>query len=95
MAFIVLAFCQDFHCYNCRNQTRSLFSIGLFSNRPLVGATLVSMTLNGLAIYSPFFQKFLKTQPLEWSELFIVIAVASTPFWAMEIYKLIRRRKSD
>jgi len=93
VAFIVLAFCQDFHSYNCRNQVRSLFSIGLFTNKKLIGATLVSMTLNGLAIYCPFFQTFLKTQPLTWPELFIVIAIASTPFWAMELYKLIRKRQ--
>lgn len=87
----VPAFSQDFHSYNCRNQVRSLFSIGLFTNTPLIGATLVSMALNGMAIYSPFFQKILKTQALTWPELFIVIAIASTPFWVMELYKQIRR----
>ena len=88
-----LRFGKYFHSYNCRNQVRSLFSIGVFSNTKLVGATLVSMTLNGLAIYCPFFQKVLKTQPLTWPELFLVIAVASTPFWAMEIYKRIPRKQ--
>jgi Ca2+-transporting ATPase len=90
VAFIVLAFCQDFHSYNCRNQVQSLFRIGLFSNRKLVGATLVSMTFNGLAIYCPFFQKVLKTQALTWPELFLVIAIASTPLWVMEVVKAVR-----
>ncbi len=95
VAFIVLAFCQDFHSYNCRSQTRSLFSLGVFSNKKLIGATMVSMTLNGLAIYCPFFQKFLKTQPLTAIELMIVIGFASMPLWVMELVKLRRSLKKS
>jgi len=89
VGFIVLAFCQDFHSYNCRSQTESLFRIGFFSNRKLIGATLISMTLNSLAIYCPFFNTVLKTVPLTMIELFIVIAMASIPLWAMEIFKVL------
>ena len=95
VAFIVLAFCQDFHSYNCRNQTRSLFSIGIFSNKKLIGATLVSMTLNGLAIYCPLFQRFLKTQPLTALEMGLVVMFASIPLWVMEMVKLIRSLKKS
>ena len=91
VAFIVLAFCQDFHSYNCRNQVRSLFSIGVFSNKKLICATLISMTLNSLAIYCPLFQRFLKTQPLTATELLLVVAFASIPLWFMEIYKRVHR----
>jgi Ca2+-transporting ATPase len=89
MGFVVLAFSQDFHSYNCRSQTESLFKIGIFSNRKLVGATLISITLNMLAIYNPFFQTVLKTQPLSGAELSLVLLFASTPFWAMEIFKVV------
>jgi Ca2+-transporting ATPase len=71
----------------------SLFKLGFFTNPKLVGATLVSMTLNALAIYSPFFQGFLKTQPLSFHELMVVIALASFPLWVMELLKLVRRLK--
>jgi len=93
VAFVVLAFCQDFHSYNCRSQTRSLFSIGVFSNKKLIGATLVSMTLNGLAIYCPLFQKVLKTRPLTALELGLVVGFASIPLWVMELVKLVRSLK--
>jgi Ca2+-transporting ATPase len=92
VGFIVLAFCQDFQSYNCRNQKESLFKIGIFSNKKLVCATLVSMTLNSLAIYSPFFQKVLKTVPLSFSELMVVIAASSIPLWAMETAKFLSSR---
>ena len=64
MAFVVLAFSQDFHSYNCRSQTTSLFTLGVFSNRKLIGATSVSIILNMSALYLPFFQGVLKTKPL-------------------------------
>lgn len=89
--FIVLAMSQDFHSYNCRNQVESLFRIGFFTNKKLIGATLVSMTLNMMAIYCPFFQHVLKTQPLTAGELALVIAFASIPLWAMETYKAMHR----
>ncbi len=88
MAFIVLAFCQDFHSYNCRSQTESLFSLGIFTNKKLIGATTVSIILNMCALYLPFFQNVLKTVPLTAHELAVVLLFASTPFWVMELYKL-------
>ena len=95
IGFVVLAFSQDFHSYNCRSQTESLFKLGVFSNRYLVGATLVSMTLNGMAIYNPFFQRVLKTQPLLWSELALVVAVASMPLWVTEVVKAVTRSRRN
>jgi len=92
VGFIVLAFCQDFHSYNCRSQTVSLFKLGVFSNKKLIGATAVSILLNISAIYVPFFQNVLKTEPLSAAELFIVILSASMPLWAMEAVKLANRK---
>jgi Ca2+-transporting ATPase len=91
VGFIVLAFCQDFHSYNCRSQTESLFKLGVFSNRKLIGATTVSILLNMSAIYVPFFQNVLKTEPLSAIELLVVICSASMPLWAMEIFKGVRK----
>jgi Ca2+-transporting ATPase len=92
VGFIVLAFCQDFHSYNCRSQTVSLFKLGVFSNKKLIGATAVSILLNISAIYVPFFQNVLKTEPLSAAELFIVILSASMPLWAVEAVKLVNRK---
>ncbi|NLH17217.1 MAG: cation-translocating P-type ATPase [Phycisphaerae bacterium] len=93
MAFIVLAFCQDFHSYNCRSQVRSLFEIGVLTNLKLIGATTVSIILNMSALYLPFLHKVLKTEPLTATELLIVLACASIPFWVMEIVKRLNRRR--
>ncbi len=94
MAFVVLAFSQDFHSYNCRSQTISLFKLGVLSNRKLIGATTVSIILNMSALYLTFFQGVLKTKPLTGSELLVVLCAASTPLWVMELVKLVRRRRA-
>jgi Ca2+-transporting ATPase len=91
MAFVVLAFSQDFHSYNCRSQTVSLFKLGVFGNKKLIGATTVSIILNMSALYVPFFQGVLKTKPLTGPELLVVLCAASTPLWVMEFVKWVRR----
>ncbi len=92
MAFLVLAYCQDFHSYNCRSQKESLFRLGFFSNRNLVAASLTSLVLQLMVIYTPFMRKIFRTVPLTLQDWEIVILLASVPFWIMEAVKFFRRR---
>ncbi|MDD4894897.1 MAG: calcium-transporting P-type ATPase, PMR1-type [Candidatus Omnitrophica bacterium] len=93
-AFIVLSCSQLFHSFNCRNMTESLFKIGVFTNKKLILATAISFSLQILAIYNPFLQKIFKTQNLGLFDWLLVIVVSSFPLWAMEILKLIKRRRA-
>jgi Ca2+-transporting ATPase len=43
-----------------------------------------------MIIYTPFFNKIFKTQPLTLNELMITVAVSSVIFWAVEIEKVIK-----
>jgi Ca2+-transporting ATPase len=92
-AFIVLACSQLFHSFNCRSSTQSIFKIGIFSNKSLVGAALLSFLLQMMVIYTPFFQKVFKTEPLGIFDWVLVVTISSFPLWAMEIVKLIKRNK--
>jgi Ca2+-transporting ATPase len=91
-AFIVLAVSQLFHSFNTRSMTRSLFSIGVFSNMKLVYAAGVSFLLLMVVVYVPFFQAVFKTQPLCTVDWTLVLAVSSFPLWAMELLKLINKK---
>jgi len=93
-AFIVLACSQLFHSFNCRNMTESLFKIGIFTNKKLILANFVSFFLLMAVVYVPFFQKVFKTEPLGAFDWVLVIAISSFPLWAMEIVKLINRKRS-
>lgn len=87
-AFIVLACSQLFHSFNCRNDTKSIFSIGLFSNSKLILATVISFLLQMIVVYLPFLQKIFKTEPLGLFDWILVLFISSLPLWAMEIKKI-------
>jgi Ca2+-transporting ATPase len=93
MAFTVLCFSQMGHVMAIRSNRESLFKIGVFSNKPLLGALLLTVLLQLILIYSPFFNAIFKTQPLSFYDLAITIAVSSIVFWAVEIEKWIIRLK--
>lgn len=52
MAFLVLAFAQILHAYNMRSH-KSLFKTGLFTNKYLNLASLVSTALMCLVLFVP------------------------------------------
>jgi Ca2+-transporting ATPase len=94
MAFTVLCFSQMGHVMAIRSERQSLFHIGIFSNKSLLGALLLTTTLQMAIIYSPSLNTIFKTQPLSIYELIITLAVSSIVFWAVEIEKYIIRIKN-
>ncbi len=52
MAFMVLALSQTVHAYNMRSD-RSIFKIGVFGNKKLNGATLISLIMMALVLFTP------------------------------------------
>lgn len=89
MAFTVLCFSQLGHVLAIRS-SQSIFKIGLLSNRTMLGALLITVALQLMIIYTPFFNEIFKTQPLTLYELLITLAVSSIVFWAVEIEKRIK-----
>ena len=95
MAFTVLCFSQLGLALAIRSRQESLFSIGLLSNKPLLGAVLLTVALHLMIVYTPFFNDLFSTQPLTWAELGITVAVSSLVFWVVELQKLISRRRGQ
>ena len=75
-----------------RSEKQSLFSIGIFSNKPLIGAVLLAIALQFCITYIPFFQSIFKTEGLTMFELVLVCGASLLVFFAVEIEKAIRRR---
>ena len=92
MVFTVLCLSQMGNVLAIRSETESLFSQGLFSNKPLLGAFILTFVLQMATIYVPFLNPIFKTQPLTFNELMFTLALSSVVFFAVEIDKLIRRR---
>lgn len=95
MAFTVLTFVQMGHVLAIRSERESLFTIGLRSNLPLLGAVLLTLILQLCTLYVPALNPVFKTEPLSWEELTICIAASSSVFIAVEIEKWIRRQKTS
>jgi Ca2+-transporting ATPase len=92
MVFTVLTLSQLGHVLAIRSETDSLFTQGVFSNRPLIGALLLTFGLQMATIYVPWLNPVFKTAALSLDELAFCLAMSSVVFVAVEIEKgLIRR----
>jgi len=93
MVFTVLSISQMGHAMAIRSDWKSLFSQGVFGNKQLLGAVLLTLGLQMAVIYIPFLQDIFRTQALTLSELLICIALSSIVFWAVEFEKWFKRKK--
>jgi P-type Ca2+ transporter type 2C len=93
MVFTVLCISQMGHAMAIRSDLKSLFQQGVFGNKQLVGAVLLTFALQMAVIYVPFLQEIFRTKSLTLIELLICIGVSSIVFWAVEIEKFVKRRK--
>ena len=94
MAFTVLCFSQLGMSMAIRSRQESIFSLGLFSNKAMLGAVLLTVGLHLFIIYVPFCNELFSTAPLTVAELGIAVAVASVVFWVVEAQKLVSRRRA-
>jgi Ca2+-transporting ATPase len=93
MAFTVLCLTQLAHVLAIRSERHSLFTQGLTSNAPLLGAVVLTVALQLAAIYVPALQAVFRTQPLGPAELTLAVAAAGVVFVAVEIEKWTMRRR--
>lgn len=89
MSLVVLAVFQWFNAWNCRSDSESVFKMKFFSNKFLVGATVIVIILQLLAVYNPFLQKVFHTVPLGFSDWLLATAAAFSVIIIEELRKLI------
>ncbi|MBK9444223.1 MAG: cation-translocating P-type ATPase [Comamonadaceae bacterium] len=92
MVFTVLTLSQMVHVMAIRSERDALWQLGLGSNRPLLGAVLLTFLLQMATIYVPVLNPIFKTQPLSLAELGLCLAAASMVGVVVEIEKAWRRR---
>jgi P-type Ca2+ transporter type 2C len=88
MAFTTLVFFSLFTVFNARSDERSAF-FGLFSNKWLWGAILLSLVLQAAVIYIPFLQQAFSTVSLSAGDWLFCAIVASSVLWLRELIKVI------
>jgi len=90
MAFTTLVLGQLFNVFNARSDERSAFA-GLFANRWLWAAVVLSLGLQFLVLYPPPMQRAFSTVALSAGDWARCTAAASTVLWASELAKLLTR----
>ena len=80
------------HALAVRSSRDSLFKIGLLSNKPLLGAVLLTFVLQIAVVYLPFLQGIFKTVALPPVDLIMCLILSTVVFWGVEIEKWLLRR---
>ena len=93
LVFNVVCLSQMGNVLAIRSEKRSLFSIGIFSNKSLFAAVALTFFLQILITYTPFLQGIFKTQSLSLDEFILVALASSLVFFAVEIDKAVKRRR--
>jgi Ca2+-transporting ATPase len=93
MVFTTLVFAQMGNALAIRSNTESVFSIGIFSNRTMIGAIVLTFVLQLALLYVPFMQKIFETQPLNARDLAIAVFVSAIIFVAVELDKWVVRKR--
>lgn len=91
-AFVTLICAELLRAYSSRSDRHSVFKLGLFSNKSMVQATLVSFFLLMLVVYVPFLDIIFETIPLRLLDWAIIIPLALLPFIVGEFFKVIYYR---
>ena len=83
MTLITMAMYQWFNAWNCRSETKSLWELGLFSNKWLIAVMALVLALQSAIVYIPFMRYIFKTVPLSAHD-WVVVIVVSAPIIIME-----------
>ena len=89
MTFAVLSLSQLFHSFNMRSE-RSLFSIGIFSNRKLLFSFLFCSMLQIVVISIPALASVFQVTPMNLTGWGIVLFLSALPIFFMELQKKFR-----
>ncbi|CAK4728271.1 unnamed protein product [Aphanomyces euteiches] len=88
MSFTTFVLFDMFNALSCRHESKSIFTIGIFSNSAFCKAVGASLVGQLLVIYVPFLQDTFQTEALSLGDLVYMTAIASTVFIVDEVRKL-------
>jgi Ca2+-transporting ATPase len=89
--FTTLCFGQLWNVMGIRSETESLFKIGIFTNKYLLGAVILTIILQLAIIHIPFLSNIFHISPLSIKELLFTFTISSLGFWLLEALKLIKK----
>jgi calcium-translocating P-type ATPase len=83
---------QSIHAFNCRSEYISAFKVPLKKNLVLLFGVIIAQSLHIAATYNPFMQRILRLEPIKMHDWIILLLLASSVLWVMEIFKAIQKK---
>jgi Ca2+-transporting ATPase len=87
MTFTTFVLSSLFFSFACRSDNKSVFRIGIFSNRPLCWSLGLCVLGQLMVVYIPLLQSVFQTAPLSVGDLCFIVAVSSIILWVEEARK--------
>lgn len=91
LAFTVLSSTQLAHSLNMRNESKSIFSIGVFSNKYLISSIILGLLLQFLVITIPPIATLFGVYKLTLNDWIFVLLISLVPIIINEILKIFKR----
>ena len=91
MSFATLVFCELSRAFAVRSEDRSIFQIGIFSNKSMNQAFVVGLALQLGVLLLPFLQDTFNVTNLTMIEWAVVVVLSLVPLVVSEAMKIFRR----
>lgn len=93
MAFMVMSISELIHSLNMRSTKKSIFSLGLFSNKLLIISIILGILLQNIILYVPILANIFNVYRLNSYDWLWVIILSLMPLLFNEIIKLFKKSK--
>lgn len=90
MAFSTLCLARLFHGFNCRSK-RSLYRIGLFTNKYSILAFLIGFVFLSCILMIPALHSLFSVTTISWNQLFMIYGLAIAPTIVIQIVKMFNK----
>ncbi|XP_061728209.1 calcium-transporting ATPase type 2C member 1-like isoform X2 [Cydia pomonella] len=91
MTFTCFVLFDMFNALSCRSQTKSVFQVGLLSNKMFLAAVSLSLLGQALVVYCAPLQRVFLTESLTGHDIIFLVCLTSSVFIVSEIKKLVER----
>ena len=94
VAVNVIMFGELFYLFNCRSLTRSMFAIGVFSNKWILVGVFTTIMLQLLFTYTPFMNLFFQSAPIGLYSWLRVLAAGLAIYTIIGIHKRVSLKQA-
>lgn len=93
MAFMVMSISELVHSLNVRSTEKSIFKLGFFTNKLLLGSILIGICLQTMILFTPILRNIFSVYMLNLYDWSWIILLSLMPLIVNEIIKLIKSSK--